>query len=293
MNFLTDIWNWILSLLGLGYSAPAGGVWKCAMFFPWKLYGTNSNPPWSGNRGVDSNQGYASDHGNSWENTKRLNGFKWVQAMGGDTTMFIAERLYGRDVPHLELQMYLTNRTHPDGSGKQMQKSENFVLQARDYGIKRWVISLFDSPGSMIPVAAREDYIKQMCECYAWATSNEVAFLVGLECNRNMTVDQVKQIINWLKQYGNGKRIIVGSSNAAFLQACSGNDVELWTETDWHPFDTTMGNADAYLAKLRDLQKYGIVWAGEFGNPNDVTTVKYITDKTLAMGCSMGCGKFN
>jgi hypothetical protein len=174
-----------------------------------------------------------------------------------------------------------------------MQKSENFVLQARDYGIQRWVVSLINNPDSIIPRASRQDYVKQMCDCFSWATKDQVAFLVGLECDRNMNVDEVKQMIGWLKAYGAGKRIIVGSADKPFLEACSGNGVELWCESDCHPFDLqTIKQADEYLAKLRDLQKYGKVWDGERCAGGSGEVDKYITVQADKLGVDHGCGYF-
>jgi len=266
---------------------PAGGTWKCSMFFPHQICGTNQTPVWEGNSGVDSNMGYASDHGNSWENEKRINGFKWVQAYGGDTTMFIADSLYGQT----ELQMFLTNREHPDKPGYRLSGNDNWVLRAKTFGINRWVISLFnDGPSDALD--NREDYIKEMCECYKWATETEVAFLICLEANEILSVGEVKQIVSLLKQYSGGKRIIVGSANSGFLKSCSGNGVELWAECDEFPFDISMSTADAYLSKLANLSTFGRVWAGEWGAGQSGEVDKYITQKALAAGYDMGCGYF-
>lgn len=283
------IWDFILTIINAIFGEKSDGSFRCPMFYPHKLCGTNTTPPWSGPRGVDSNQCYASNHGQSWENEARLNAYKWTKEMGGNAQMFIAERLYGHDVPHLELQMFLTNRAHPE-DGHHMNDGENQIIIARKYGVKKWIVSLINNPDSTIPPIARQDYVKQMCDCFAWATPDEVVFLVGLECDRTLSVQEVKQMVNFLKIHSGGKRIVVGSAVEGYLKACSGDGVELWVESDQHPFDVNMGNADAYIRKLRDLQRYGKVWAGEFGNPNDVVTCRYITKEATKLGVDFGCG---
>lgn len=289
---MNAIWDFIMAIINwiFGDGVSNDNTWKCPMFYPHQLNGTSGTPPWPGNRGVDSNQGYA-DHPVAWENERRINAFKWTQIYGGNAQMFIAENLYGHSEAKLELQMFLTNRKSPK-DGHQMNDGENWIVKARAYGIQRWIVCLFNSPGSIIPVSARQDYVKQMCDCFDWATKDQVAFLVGLECNRNLSVAQVKEMCGWLQAYCGGKRIIVGSADAGFLKACSGNGVELWAESDQHPFDVNMSNADAYLAKLRDLQKYGKVWAGEWGDGCNMEVMKYITQKAIAMGCDCGAGYF-
>jgi hypothetical protein len=305
MSWFTKLIELIISWFKPG--PPKAGLWKCPMFFQWKICGTNNNPPWPGNRGVDSNQGYASDHGMLGENEKRINGYKWVQAYGGDTTMFIAERLYGHDIPHLELQMFLTNRLHPDGS-RRMNDAENWVVKARAYGIQRWVVSLINNPDSIIPVNLREDYVHQMATCYEWATKEQVAFLIGLECSRNLSVAEVVQLATWVNFYAPGKRIIVGDATNNFLIAVANAikaqnakpenkdkqvTIELWSESDCHPFDLqSIKQADEYLNKLKDLQRYGKVWAGEWGDGCNMEIMKYITPKSLAAGYDCGCGWF-
>ncbi|MCX6994144.1 MAG: hypothetical protein NT011_13520 [Kiritimatiellaeota bacterium] len=263
------------------------------MFFPHKLYGTNVTPSWPGNSGVDSNLGFVSDHGNSWENDKRFNGFAWVRAMGGDTTIFISEKLYG----NIELQMFLTNRASPV-DGHRMNDAENWVVKARTYGINRWIVSLFNDDSTCIPANKHDDYIRQMAECYAWATAEQVAWMICLETNERFpNVNDVIQRIEWCKQYSPGRRVIVGSAQPDFLKQVAASakaqnlGIELWLETAWHPFQTSMANADSYLAALKDLMKSGPTWAGEFGNGSD-PSVAYISKKAIEIGC-VGIGSYN
>jgi len=278
----------------------SGSLWKCSMFFPYK------SSPWPGNSGVDSPLSFASCHGNSWENAFRQNCYRQIQAMGGDTIIYIAERLYGHDVPHLELQMFLTNRAHPV-DGHRMNDSENEVVKARAYGVNRWIVSLFNDDNTyfnggnpkVFNATVFEDYIKQMCECYSWATVDEVAFMTCLESDERFNVNQWTQIIGWIRKYNNGKRIIVGSANAGFLKAvrAANKDVEMWAETsteiggDGHPFKLNMSNADAYVSKLKDLIKTGKTWAGEYGDGSNAA-VAYVSQKAIDAGCAgIGCYK--
>lgn len=264
---------------------PPGNVWRAALFFPHKIYGTNTIPPWPGNQGVDSNLDFVSCHGNSWEKTKRRNGYAWVKDSGGDTIVIIAEKLYG----NYELAMFLTNCKHPDGH--QMNDKENEVVIARkEFGINHWVVSLFNDDETSIPSNKHEDYIKEMATRYSWATGEQVAFLICLETNERFNVAETMQRVKWVNQYAPGKRIIVGSAAPDFLKSIAGEakklggTVELWLETAWHPFSTAMSNADQYLAALKDLMKTGMpVWAGEFGNGKD-PCVTYIRKKSVEVG---------
>ena len=275
-DFIICIWN---AIFGGGiYVKPGAGLWRGSMFFPHMIYGSSATPPWPGNSGVDSILGYAGvdgEAGKPWYSQKILNSFAWIQAMGADTLIYISEG-FAKDSSRLKLLC------DPSTSG-------NYVVQARKYGIKRWVVSLFND-GPLL--ANREPYVKMMCEAYAWADKNEVAWLIGLETNETMSVAVIRQIIGWLKQYGGGKRILIGSASASFLKQFSGDGVELWAETDWHPFQTTMQNAPIYLNKLVDLQKCGKTWAGEWGRGGAVDVDKFITQKAIALGMDCGSGYY-
>ena len=262
-------------------------IWKGCMFFP---YDVNNPPPWitSNNGGTDGSHGFPR-HGVPWENDMRLNICAQTQKLGGDTIMYISESLRG----NAELQMFITNR-HSPVDGHQMNDSENSVVIARKYGITRWMICLFDSPDSAVPIGCRQAYIQEMCDAFSWATRDQVAFMVGLECNRNMDVPTVVQLVNWIKQYSGGKRIIVGSAVPSYLQqvASATKDVELWVETAFHPFLLTQGNADSYLNTLKDLKNTtGLpVLAGEFGNGKD-PSIAYVSKQAIAFGMA-GIGSY-
>jgi len=277
MDWITEIWNWILSLLGI-YVSPGAGTWRGCLFIPHKIYDVGGTPVWPGNRGADSLMGAASDavEGQPWQAAKRTNWFKWAQAYGADTWFYIAEPLFN----------------NPPVLGYFSNENGEFIQEARKHGIKRGVVSMFND-GALMPVANREPHIKSVCEAYAWANANEIAYLVGLECDETMSVEVVRQIVGWLKQYGGGKRIIVGSANANFLKAFSADGVELWAECDEFPFDlTTIIRADVYLAKLRDLQSSGKVWAGEWGAGGAGEVDKYITAQSEKLGVDHGSGYY-
>ena len=288
-----------IGLIGLTTSCEQGGdrpletpvssQWRCVMFFPYKLFGTHNEPPWNGYESTDSNHFYADRSGQPWEDDYRINGFKWVQSYGGNTTIYKSESLFGKT----ELQMRLTNRKSPV-DGQQVNDRDNWVVKARAYGIDRWIVSLFGVP-FRISADKHEAYIKEMADCYAWATRDQVAFLLGLECDRNMSSQEAIRLAQLVKKYAPGKRVLVGAASMTFLQEVAQMDpsLELWVEADRHPFNINMGNADQYLSKLRMLRDMGRkVWAGEYGDGNNIETLKYITGKATEMGCDMGCGYF-
>lgn len=271
---------------------PAGTVWKCPMFFPHKLCVTTKTPPWPGNSGVDSLLGFVDIHGNAWEKDARRNGYAWIEKMGGDTAIFIAEKLRG----NRELAMFLTNCKHPQ-DGHRMNDAENEVVIARNnYGVNRWIVSLFNDDSTSIPVNGHEQYIAEITNLYDWASADQVAYMICLETNERFSVAETIRRVTWVAKYAPGKRIIVGSALPDFLKQVSASakaqnlGVELWLETAWHPFQTSMANADSYLATLKDLQKSGPTWAGEFGNGSD-PSVAYISKKAIEMGC-VGVGSY-
>jgi hypothetical protein len=262
------------------------------MFYPHKLCGTNTTPPWPGNSGVDSLLGFVDIHGNNWEKDARRNGYAWIKKMGGDAAVIIAEKLRG----NVELAMFLTNAKHPQ-DGHRMNDAENEVVIARkSYDVNRWIVSLFNDDSTSIPANGHETYIKEIAGYYDWATAEQVAWMICLETNERFSATDAVQRAEWVKKYSPGRRIIVGSASSEFLKlvataAKSRNvAIELWKETDWHPFQTSMSNADAYLKQLADLQKYGPTWAGEFGNGSD-PAVTYISKKAIEMGC-VGVGSY-
>lgn len=271
---------------------PANAVWRCPMFFPHRFCNSGVTPPWPGNSGVDSNLGYVSIHGNSWEQQNRRNAYAWIKVMGGDTTIFISEKLYG----NAELQMFLTNRKHPTDGHRMNDKENEIVVARQNFGVNRWIVSLFNDDSTSLKSNQHEDYIREITGCYDWATAEQVAWMICLETNERFSVTDAVQRAEWIKKYSPGRRIIVGSASSEFLKLVSSAAkaknlaVELWKETDWHPFQTSMSNADKYLAQLEDLQKYGPTWAGEFGNGSD-PSVAYISRKAIEMGC-VGVGSY-
>ena len=291
---------------------PVTALYKGTMFFPHQLCGTTKTPPWPGNSGVDSLLGFVDIHGNSWEKDARRNGYAWIKAMGGDSVVYISEKLYG----NAELQMFLTNRKHPT-DGHRMNDGENEVVIARKtYGVNRWIVSLFNDDSTSlrflnvqkdglrafndtakIRSADHEPYIQQITGCYDWADVNQVAWMICLETNERFNPTETIQRVEWVKKYSPGHRIIVGSANADFLKQVAnaakakGLVVELWAETPFHPFQLSMSNADAFLNVLKGLLSYGSTWAGEYGNAKDAS-VAYVSKKAIEMGCA-GIGSYS
>ena len=276
-SLLEAIINFFIELFG-GYVRPGEGTWKCCLFYPHKLHDVGGTPIWPGNRGVDSMMDSAIDAANneSWQAARRTNGLKWTQAYGGDTAFYIAEPLFNNPA----LQEYFTS-------------DNGIVKEAREFGIKRWVVSLFND-GALPPADIREAYIKQICECYGWASKHEVAFLVGLECDETMTAGVVRSIVDLLKQHGGDKRIIVGSASASFLKSCEDScpGIELWKEVNSSPlpFDMTEADAKNYIAQLKELKLYGKVWAGEWGCGDADDLAESVTRQALELGCDCGSG---
>jgi hypothetical protein len=278
---MRSIWDFIVEVfckLFDVYHRPGPGVWRGSLFIPHKLYGTNTTPVWPGNRGVDSLMAAAYDaaSGQPWQAAKRTNWFQWAHSYGADTWYLIAEPMFKNPA----VLKYFSS------------EKEGFIQEARKHGIKRGVVGLFND-GPLMSPDFRKAHIKAICEAYAWANVHEIMFLTCLESEKNMKPAEVKQIHGWLKQYGGGKRIAVGSPRADFLKACSGNGIELWSECDEHPFDlNTIVRADVYLAKLRDLQKYGRGWAGEHCAGGSGEVDKYITAEADKIGLDHGSGYY-
>lgn len=274
---------------------PAGNIFRGVMFFPWQIHGTGATPAWPGNTNTDSLLGFASDHGNSWEREKRRNGYAWVKALGGDAAVYISEKLYG----NAELQMFLTNRKHPV-DGHRMNRNENEVLIAReDFGVNRWIVSLFNDDSTCIPANKHESYIAEITGCYDWATVDQVAYMICLETDERFpNVNDVIQRAEWVQKYAPGKRVIVGSANVGFLKSvfaaakARGIVIELWLEVGWNPVtERNKANWPAYLNQLTDLHNIGArVWAGEWYEPDPVKS-KDLTNEMQGVA-GFGFGRF-
>jgi len=260
MNWIIEIWNWFLSLFDRG---PQGSFFRCSMFFPADL----SNP-WDDNQGVDSSLDWATDEGQPWVDARRKFSYKQIVANGGDALLFIAEKLYNNHA----LQ-------------KKLASKNGELAKARKAGIQRVIVDLFND-GHGIPVENREDYIKQICALYSWASDKQVAFMVCLESDEIMNVAEVTQIVGWIYKYAPGKRAIIGSANLNFLKAFTGNGAVLWLETSFHPFRLSMQNADTYIAHLVILQDYGDVAAGEYGRGSG-EAAWYVTERAGEIKCVM------
>ena len=241
-------------------------------------------PPWITNATYpDCSFAYASNDPHSWADDYRLNIAKQTQALGGDTITYLAEYLYGRT----SLTDRLCNALSPG----------NIVIPARSYGINRWVVTLFDSPNSLIlPLADRaQAYVDQMVATYAWATPDQVAYLIGTECNRNMPVSMVAEAACYIRSKCNGKRILVGSALPDFLKACWQADhaIELWLETKWNPVtEEGKANWQEYAKSLEGLMKLAPTWAGEWWCSDPAKSLEMCKEAVAIGIAGFGSGRF-
>ena len=266
MNWLIDfikmVWNAIF-----GGGGPSGSFFKCSMFFP-----ADPSNPWPHNQGVDSSLAWSLDNAQPWIAVRRKFMYKSIVANGGDTLTYIAENLY-----------------NDAALARQLTRKDGEIAEAQRDGIYRWIPILFnDGPG--IPVAKREDYIKQVCPLFSWASSEQVAFMVCLESDEIMSVAEVTEIIGWIYKYAPGKRVIVGSANPNFLKVFKWTGAELWLETAFHPFQLNMQNADTYIAGVNVLKSYGACWAGEYGRGSG-QAAWYVTERAIEVGVA-GIGSY-
>jgi len=230
--------------------------WKASMFFP-KQGG-----------GVDSSLNWANiDVPCSPERRKFM--YQSIVAQGGDTLIFIAEKLYNNPALQSALTAELTT--------------------AYQYGIRRVIVSI-KNDNSNFSWGNMQDYIRQLAHCYRFANPDQLAFMSCLETDEVLSVGQTQQMEAWCKLYAPHIRFIVGSQNASFLKAIGGN-AELWLEIHTQPFRLSQADADRYIADLQSLLPYNATWAGEFWGI-DSGLDKYISRRAIEIGCA-GVGSFN
>ena len=181
---------------------------------------------------------------------------------------------------------------------------------------------LNDSPDLVIPLSGQDGYVKYVVSCYKGARGIVPLYLIGLECNRNMTVTQVVSAANTVRKYaGPDARVIAGSANLDYLKSVHAADagIELWKEVDQHPiinpltmvhrwyqsrparhtdaFDTNLGDMTArntYLSELDQLAALvgpGKVWAGEWYAQSSQSRLE-ITAAILQRKMNCGCGQY-
>jgi hypothetical protein len=144
-----------------------------------------------------------------------------------------------------------------------------------------------------------EAFIKDLAAAYSTARNIRVVWIIGLECNRNMSVQQVCQVANWVRQYaGPSAQIVCGSASQDFLKGVHAADskIGLWKEQDGHPINAALTQATypAYLSELDELSRLvgaKNVFAGEW-YCMDENLRKSITSKILEKGMNCGCGQF-
>jgi len=236
--------------------------WKCSMFFK---AGDNL---WDNNKGVASSLNWGNIGGECNAEWRKFM-YRSIIDNGGDTLLFIAEKLFNN--PALQAQLMSELNT------------------AISHGLRRLIISVKNDNGDMA-WENMESYIAQLAQCASIANSDQVAFLTCLETNEVWSVEQTKQVIACLKKYAPLKRVIVGAQDLAFLRALKGTKCELWYEIKTSPFGLSQSIADQYIAELQSLLPYGPVWAGEYWDGSSELS-KYITRRALEIGCA-GIGSY-
>jgi len=226
--------------------------WKCSMFFK----GADGN--------VDSPLGFASIDTEESDSHRKF-ACNAIRKNGGDTLLFIAERMFNNPV--------LTAAV--DAS----------LVYAVSIGMKHVIIDI-KNDNQNFSWNNMEAFIRQLVELYAFANSEQVAFMTCLETDEILSVEQTRQMVRWCKKYAPLKRVIVGSANSDFLKSI-GTGAELWLEIHTNPFSLSQGDVDKYLSNLHTLLPYGEVWAGEYWDGSSPFS-KQISQKALEMGCSIG-----
>ncbi len=228
--------------------------WRCSMFFA-KPTG-----------GVDSSLAYAHPTADEAFRKYVCDG---IRRAGGDTLLYIADMAYGKP----EIQ-------------KAIDASFGYAVSV---GIKHLIVDIRNDNGD-VPWDKLEGWIAQQAAYYAWANSEQVAFMTCLETSEIYNLDQCKQIISWCKKHAPTKRVIVGAQSIPYLQALAGTGAELWYEIRTNPFQLSQAIADQYISDLQALLPYGPVWAGEFWDGSSEIS-KQISRRALEIGC-VGIGSW-
>jgi hypothetical protein len=223
--------------------------WRCSMFF---------NKPGGG---IESSLAYAHPTADAAFRRYVCDG---IRSMGGDTLLFIADMMYG----------------WPD-----IQKAvDESMAYAVSVGIKHLIVDIRNDNGD-VPFDKLEAWIAKLAESYAWANSEQVAFMTCLETSEIMPdVNQCRQAVAWIKRYAPTKRVIVGAQSISYLQALAGTGCELWYEIRTNPFQMSQAIADQYIADLQQIIPYGPAWAGEFWS-TVAPFGAYISKRALEIGC--------
>jgi len=158
---------------------------------------------------------------------------------------------------------------------------------------------LTDSPEMTIPMSGMDAFIKYVVSCYKGSRGITPLYLIGLECNRNLSVAQVVQIANIVRKYaGADAPVIAGSASLDFLKQVHASDanIQLWKETDGHPINEALTDATsaAYISELDSIAALvgaKNTWAGEWYAESDADRLA-ITARLTAKGYQCGCGQW-
>lgn len=268
------------------------GGWRGTMFTP-------PTPGFPNNHGVTSQLDYRGIHGQSNEDTLRLDMFGHIQAWGGNVLTYIRGN-WGRG--NQVLDMCLNGRRHPgDGhyfpiNGK--PESDFAMWASQKFGITKHLCWIWNDDNSM-PI--NDQTVKDAVDSYDGTRLGieNIAFGVCLETDEIMNADQAPSAANWIKTRAPSSPCIVGSANEGFLVnvASRVSGVLLWLEQSTNPVTAplTRSTFPAYLASLNRLASKvgkartipGEWWAS---SPDDVA---WITQQLVAAGyTSFGSGKF-
>lgn len=230
-------------------NAPlAAGLVRGIMFFPIAL----PKGPWITTPAAwpaDSTQAYARSHGRDWENDYRHGIVQAVQNWHGNAIAFFGDKLKGA----IELEMFLCDTASPLDQ-HHISDAENSAVWLKNVGCTNHIVILTDSPDWTIPYNAMGPFVQDLAAAYATARGIRPIWLIGLECNRNMTVAQVAAVANLVRQHaGAAAKVVCGSASMDFLKSVHAADggIGLWKEQDTHPFQAFVHNLGCSLGLER------------------------------------------
>lgn len=246
----------------------------------------------------DSMQDYARCKGKAWESDKRRYCANVLKAIGADTLWFYSDVLVsGGDA----FQGFIVDKVGADGN--HVPDAENSARWLVAAGVTNFGNIVYDSPDP-INFGNQASYIKQLVGAYQGARNIHKLFLIGTECNRNMTPAQVHGTIVELHNNGvDDANIWVGSSSPAFLDAVLALDpgVGQWLEQASDPImlcipklfhrsyrmPLTPDTLPAYKTSLQGLhgkrKAAGEFWISDLQQRYDFT--KWCRDQGFMVSC--------
>ena len=245
--------------------------------------------PWITVAGVDDcGFDYVDCQGKPWMVAKR----QWIAAgikeRGGNACIYFVDPLNGNGA----MQGFLIDAAAADGS--HVKDADNSAVWLANAGVTIHVPILTHNPTLTIPLSGMDGLVKSLAKGYASARPtviSRVVWLIGLECERNLTVTNIQTIAASIRTYaGANAEIWAGGQNLTFLQAVQAADPKIgaWKEQDGSlpAAPLTMATAPAYIAEVK-LLKPGI--GGEF--MANQATRKWITAQFMVAGLNQGCGE--